>query len=90
VTYRIIFSRQARQALDMELPESVSAACTEFIYRVLAEQPYRVGKRLREPAFPLYSARRGEFRVIYDIREEEIIVEIIDIRHRRDVYRNLN
>jgi mRNA interferase RelE/StbE len=90
VTFRIIFSRQAKRALDFELPESVAAACAEFIYGPLAANPYRVGKRLREPASVLYSARRGEFRVIYDIRDEEIVVEIIDIRHRRDVYRNLS
>jgi mRNA interferase RelE/StbE len=90
VTLRIIFSRQAKRALDFELPKSVAAACAGFIYGPLAENPYRVGKLLREPASLLYSARRGEFRVIFGIRDDEIIVEIIDSRHRRNVYRNLN
>ena len=90
MTFRIIFSRQAKRALDLELPKSIAAACAEFIFGPLAENPYRVGKPLREPALPLYSARRGEFRVVYDIRHEEIIVEIIDIRHRRDVYRKFS
>jgi mRNA interferase RelE/StbE len=87
VTYRIAFTRQAKRALDVELPESVAAACAEFIYGVLAENPHRVGKQLTPPHYPSYAARRGDFRVIYDIEEEKVVVTVINVRHRRDVYR---
>jgi mRNA interferase RelE/StbE len=87
VTFRIELSRQAKRALAEGLPESVASACHEFIRGPLAENPYRVGKQLRKPYYPSYVARRGEFRVIYDIDEDEVLVLIINIRHRRDIYR---
>lgn len=87
MTHTVRLSAQARRALSHDLPESVAVACFEFIYGPLAENPRRVGKQLREPLHPLYSARRGEFRVVYDIRPAEVLVEVVTIRHRRDAYR---
>lgn len=90
MTYEIRLSRPARRALAHELPESVATACLEFIYGALAENPHRVGKQLRPPAAPSYAARRGEFRVLYDIGKDTVAVEVVNVRHRRDVYRDVN
>jgi mRNA-degrading endonuclease RelE of RelBE toxin-antitoxin system len=35
----------------------------------------------------LYSARRGDFRIIYEIDEAELVVIVHRIQHRADVYR---
>ncbi len=86
MTYEVILSPGARRALSDELPEAVAAACFEFIVGPLAENPRRVGKPLRNELAGTYSARRGEFRVIYDIDDHKIRVEVISIRHRRDAY----
>jgi len=85
--YCVRLSRQARRALTTDLPESVAAACFEFIYGPLAENPKRVGRQLRPPFWPKYAARRGEFRVIYDIVDDILVVQVVVIEHRRDVYR---
>lgn len=87
MTYEVILSPAARRALSEELPETVAAACFEFIAGQLAENPRRVGKPLGHELAGSYSARRGEFRVIYDIDDDRIRVEVISIRHRRDAYR---
>jgi mRNA-degrading endonuclease RelE of RelBE toxin-antitoxin system len=87
VTYEVTWSRQAKQALSSTLPESVAAACLEFVLGPLAESPRRVGKPLRQPHDGLFSARRGEFRVIYQIHESRILVHVVSVRHRRDAYR---
>jgi ParE toxin of type II toxin-antitoxin system, parDE len=34
-----------------------------------------------------YSARRGPYRIIYELDEDERLVRVIAIGHRRDVYR---
>lgn len=85
--YEVRFSKAARRALTDTLPEKVAAAAYEFIVGALATNPQRVGKHLEPPLDPLYSARRGEYRVIYRILEVEIVVEVISIVHRLDVYR---
>jgi mRNA-degrading endonuclease RelE of RelBE toxin-antitoxin system len=88
VTYEVILSPRARRALSEELPEAVAAACFEFIAGPLAENPRRVGKPLRNELAGTYSASRGEFRVIYDIDDNRVRVEVISVRHRRDAYRS--
>lgn len=85
--YAVRLAPSARRALTHGLPERIAAACAEFIHGPLAESPKQVGKQLREPLFPLYSARRGEFRVIYDIVDAEVVVEVVRVVHRRDAYR---
>ncbi|MHB1171245.1 MAG: type II toxin-antitoxin system RelE family toxin [Lacisediminihabitans sp.] len=85
--YEVRFSRSAKRALTHDLPEKVAAAAFEFIVGVLSENPHRLGEPLDEPLYPLYSARRGEYRVIYRIVERQLIIEIVSIVHRRDAYR---
>ena len=87
MTYAVTFSHQARRALTHDLPEPVAAACFEFIAGPLADDPHRVGKPLRAPLDGLWSARRGEFRVLFEIHEHRVLVHVVTIRHRRDAYR---
>lgn len=85
-TYEVVFTRAARRALEVELPEKIAAAAFEFIMGDLRENPRRVGKQLREPLAPLYSARRGEYRIIYRIVEQRLVIEVVSVMHRRDAY----
>lgn len=87
MSYEIMWSRQAKRALRHDLPESVAAACLEFVLGPLAENPHRVGKPLRAELEGLHSARRGEFRVIYRIDEHVITIHVLSVKHRRDAYR---
>lgn len=87
MTYEVILSPSALRALSEGRPEPVVAACIEFITGPLAENPRRVGKPLLNQLAGTYSARRGEFRVIYDIDDNRIRAEVISIRHRRGAYR---
>lgn len=34
-----------------------------------------------------YRARQGDYRIIYGIEDDEVLVEIVKVGHRRDVYR---
>jgi mRNA interferase RelE/StbE len=87
VGYGIAFRPAARHALDTQLPEAVAVACVEFIFGALADNPHRVGKPLRAPLEGVYSARRGEFRVLYTIDDGAVTVLVVGIQHRRDAYR---
>lgn len=87
MTYEIRFSRSAKRALAEELPEKVATAAWNFIMGALRDNPQRVGKQLMDPLYPMYSARRGEYRVIYRILDEVLVIEIVTVAHRRDAYR---
>ncbi len=84
--FEVDWTKAARRSL-VRLPEKVATACTEFVYGGLAENPHRVGRPLRLDLEGWHSARRGDFRVIYEIDDENRTVIVVAIDHRRDVYR---
>ncbi|MFZ2501290.1 MAG: type II toxin-antitoxin system RelE/ParE family toxin [Nocardioides sp.] len=78
----------ARAQRDLQrLPEKIATACVEFIFGPLAANPRRVGKPLRAELGGLHSARRGDYRVIYGIVEDDRAVEVVHVDRRSDVYR---
>ncbi len=70
-----------------KLPEKVRHAALESIFGPIAENPNRLGKPLVGEVEGLWSARRGDYRIIYEIFEDEHIVLIHRVQHRRDAYR---
>lgn len=87
MSYRIRWTSAARRAIENTLPESVAAAVWEFVNGALADNPHRVGKQLLRELAGHWSARRGQYRVIYVIDDNQVIVTVVTIDHRRDVYR---
>ena len=69
------------------IPPRYAAAILEFIYTVLPENPQRVGKPLERDLEGSHSARRGDYRVIYEIHETAGDVLITRVNHRASVYR---
>lgn len=88
MTYEVTWSKQSRRALTSTLPEPVAAACLEFVLGPLRDNPRRVGKPLRPPLDGLHSARRGQFRVVYEIQDHLVRIHIVTISHRRGAYRS--
>lgn len=86
--HRLILAPGARRALTDLLPEAVAIAAREFISGPLALAPRRVGAPLKAPFEGHWSARRGEYRVRYEIQEATNTLRILDIDHRRDAYRS--
>ncbi|ABL82183.1 MULTISPECIES: type II toxin-antitoxin system RelE/ParE family toxin [unclassified Nocardioides] len=84
--YEVVFTRGARRALEWDLPAAVAMAAFEFIRGPLREAPRRVGKPLLEPLTPLWSARRGEYRILYRILDRRLVIAVVTIAHRRDAY----
>ncbi len=85
--YTLSITPTARRQLAETLPEAVALAAYEFIVGPLLDNPHRVGKRLHAPLEDRHSARRGTYRLIYRIDDENQTVSVVDIAHRRDAYR---
>lgn len=85
--YTLSITPTARRQFAETLPEAVALAAYEFVVGPLLDKPHRVGKRLHAPLEDRHSARRGTYRVIYRIDDENQTVSVVDIAHRRDAYR---
>lgn len=84
--FEIDWASSALRSLD-RLPEKIATACIEFVYGGLAENPHRVGRPLRFDLEGKHSARRGDFRITYEIDDDQHAVTIVAIDHRSDIYR---
>ena len=84
--FEIEWASSALRSLN-RLPEKIATVCVEFVYGGLAENPHRVGRPLRFDLEGNHSARRGDFRVIYEIDDDRHVVTVVAIDHRSDIYR---
>lgn len=83
--WRLVVMRPARREFD-RLPIAVAAAVLETLEAIEAN-PRRLGKPLMFEHEGRFSARRGPYRIIYEVLDEERLIRVLAIGHRRDVYR---
>jgi mRNA-degrading endonuclease RelE of RelBE toxin-antitoxin system len=86
--YRLRIAGPAARALAEVLPEKVAAAAYEFITGPLLDNPHQVGRPLKAPLAPAWTARRGTYRILFLLDDVLGIVEVTAIRHRADAYRS--
>ena len=84
--WELVVSASAERALA-RLPHKAAGAIVEFLLGPLVENPERVGHPLQRELQGLWSARRGPFRVVYELDESARSVRVLRIDHRADVYR---
>lgn len=86
--YDLVVAAPAARALAEELPEAVAHAVIDLVTGSLLGNPHRVGRELRSELRGVRAARRGTYRVLYQIDNERREVTVIRIDHRRGVCRN--
>lgn len=83
--WRLVVLPPARREFD-RLPIAVAAAVLETL-DAIADNPRRLGKPLMFEHEGRLSARRGPYRIIYEVLDDEHLIRVLAIGHRRDVYR---
>ena len=86
MTYAVTLTAGARRDIH-RLPEAVAHAVLEFCATALASNPHRVGKPLVNELAGLHAARRGEYRIIYQVSDATVTVLVVRVRHRGTAYR---
>jgi mRNA interferase RelE/StbE len=89
--FRVEIRRSARKDL-LDLPARISEQIERAIDRLEARlnegQPPQDVKKLQGRA-DTYRIDSGEYRILFALDEQEGVVTIARVRHRKDVYRNL-
>ncbi len=79
----IIISKKAQKVLD-KFSDHIAEPILEAISN-LEDNPTPIGyKKLK--GRDGYRIRVGNYRIIYEIYETELVIEIIDLGHRKDIY----
>ncbi len=84
-TYRIEWKASALHELkgiDRQAVPRIVAAIG-----ALADNPFPPGVRKLRGTEHTYRMRVGDYRVLYDVYHKSIQIQIIPVKHRKDVYR---
>lgn len=87
MAWRIEVLRPAARALR-GLPRADQRAIAAAIDGLAAE-PRPPGSRVLRGSRTLYRIRVGDYRIVYAIEAERLVVLVVRIGHRREVYRRL-
>jgi len=87
VAYRIEVKPSAADALA-RIPQPIRRRIARKIDR-LADNPRPRGARVLEGRLSLYRIRVGDYRVIYQIQDAGLVVLVVRIGSRGEVYRHL-
>jgi mRNA interferase RelE/StbE len=83
ILYRAAVKREMRH-LNRDVVRRVDAAIL-----ALSDDPRPPGCVKLAGGMDLWRIRVGDYRVIYEIRDRQLIVLIVAVAHRREVYRDL-
>lgn len=86
MTYAVVLTDRARKQL-LELPKKIQAAIAQAIDDLSDGLNHHCKKLAGSNGS--YRLRVGNYRIIFQIERAELVVMVIKIAHRRDVYRAL-
>ena len=86
--YKIVYSKYAQEQLD-KLSQSHVKIILKTIKKRLLIEPEKSGKFLRSDLKGYLKLKFSKYRVVYQIHNEIVTVEIIACGLRKDIYENL-
>ncbi|HAZ12819.1 MAG: hypothetical protein A2X86_04055 [Bdellovibrionales bacterium GWA2_49_15] len=84
--WTILYTKSARTEID-NLDSSIKKIIKKTIEDKLMTDPLKFGLPLRRNLSGLFKLRVGDYRIIYKIEKREVIVLVISLGHRKDVYK---
>lgn len=86
--YKVLFKRSADRALK-KLPQDVQRRIAGEA-ALLANNPRPAGVVKMAGDENLWRIRIGDYRVVYEIHDDRLIILVLRVAHRKDVYRRLS
>ena len=86
MTYKIIWHREALDDLK-RLGKPVSQKIFERIETYLSKDPVGLGKPLRQNLSGMFRYRYGDYRIIYIVDMPEESITVLEVGHRKEIYR---
>ncbi len=83
--YRIIYAVQAKKVID-KYPKNIAQKIYEKLDELVAGEQKLDVKKLKNHQDQRYRLRVGDYRVVFDLEDDEIIM-IVDVDHRKNIYR---
>jgi mRNA interferase RelE/StbE len=87
-SYRLVIKRSAAKEIESIRQKKTRQRVVERI-QGLAKKPRPHGCEKLSGKHQRYRIRQGPFRILYEIKDDELIVYVVKVADRRDVYKHL-
>jgi len=87
MSYRVEITRKAAKqvkSLSQEVQERIRAEI-----KALADNPRPAGAKKISGKENFYRVRVGDYRILYEIQNKILLVLVIEVGHRREIYRGI-
>ncbi|BBC22678.1 type II toxin-antitoxin system RelE family toxin [Pseudanabaena sp. ABRG5-3] len=84
MSYRIVIPKPAQKQLDNIT--KIERDRLIVTLRSLADDPRPNGVKKLKGYDNIYRVRIGDYRIIYEIKDRELIVLLLSVSHRKDAY----
>lgn len=84
--YNIFYTEEAKSVIDRLTPKK-QRQIKDAVERI-AQNP-SLGKHLTQELAGMWSYRSGDFRIIYRVEHRQLVVIILTIGHRKDLYKKI-
>ena len=87
MAWQIEFDPTARREFE-KLDKAVSARILRFLHERVSvlDNPRKIGERLQGPLRQFWKYRVGNYRLICSINDGRLVVIVVHVGHRREVY----
>jgi mRNA interferase RelE/StbE len=82
--YELLIAPAAKKALAKIEPKMQTRI--EGALLLLSENPFPPAARKLADS-PFYRVRVSDYRIIYEVFDSQLIIEVINVGHRREIYR---
>ena len=83
--YKIEISASAEKYIK-KIPKKDLAKVIKAI-QILGINPYPEGCRKLQGHEDVYRVRQGNYRIIYEVEDKKLIILVLKIGHRKDIYK---
>jgi mRNA interferase RelE/StbE len=83
--YRIQFTKEAQKQIE-KLPKKVILKIFEKIEKLASDPKPPGSKSLKGKLAHYYRIRSGDYRVIYAVEDDKLVILVVKVAHRKDIY----
>ena len=87
MAWKVEYTKTAREQLK-KLPNEIALRITKYMDKRAAEAPRQYGKAMKGEYAGRWRYRVGDYRVVCSLHDDVLVIEVLRVGHRKNVYQN--
>ena len=87
MAWKVEYTKTAREQLK-KLPNDIALRIMKYMDKRAAEAPRQYGKAMKGEYTGRWRYRVGDYRVVCSLHDDVLVIEVVRVGHRKNVYKN--